>query len=59
MEVDLIARASICALKVGRELIAQRFPGVEGLLGQVHEPRHGRASQGHREVVDHDDIIPS
>jgi hypothetical protein len=59
MEVDLIAGASICALKVSRELIAQCFPGVEGLLGQVHEPQPGCAGQGHREVVDHDGIIPS
>jgi hypothetical protein len=33
MEVDLVAGASVGALKVGRELMIQFFPGGEGLLG--------------------------
>jgi hypothetical protein len=32
VEVDLVARASIGTLEVGRELVTQLFPGGEGPL---------------------------
>jgi hypothetical protein len=38
MEVDLVAWASLGALEIGCELMAQLPPGGEGPLGQVHEP---------------------
>jgi hypothetical protein len=59
VEVDLVARASVGALEVGRELTTQLHPGGEGPLRQVHEPRSGRTNQGHREIVDQDGIISS
>jgi hypothetical protein len=59
VEVDLVAGASVGSLKVGREVMAQLFPGGEGVLGWVHEPQLGRVGQGHREVVGHDSLIPS
>jgi hypothetical protein len=59
MEVSLVARPSIGALKVGSELTAQLRLGIEGPLRQVHEPRPSHSSQGHKEVVGHDDLIPS
>jgi hypothetical protein len=59
VEVDLITLASISALEVGHELMAQLHSGGEGPLRQVHEPRPGHTGQGHREVVGHDDLIPS
>jgi hypothetical protein len=59
VEVDLITLASISALEVGHELMAQLHSRGEGPLRQVHEPRPGRTGQGHREVVGHDDLIPS
>jgi hypothetical protein len=46
-------------VKVGREVMAQLWPGVEGSLRQVHEPRLGHTGQGHREVVGHDGLISS
>jgi hypothetical protein len=57
MEVDLVAGPSVCALNVGRELMAQLFLGEQGTWGQVHEPRPGHTGQGHREIVGHDDFI--
>jgi hypothetical protein len=59
MEVDLIAEPSVCALKVSFELMTHLFPRVQRPWGQVHEPRLGCASEGHREIVGHDDLIPS
>jgi hypothetical protein len=59
VEAKLITRVSVCALNVGRELMTQLPPGGEGPLEQVPEPRSGCTGQGHREVVDHDDLIPS
>jgi hypothetical protein len=59
MEVNLVGGGSIGTLEVGRELEAQLPPGGGGSLGQVHEPRSGRANQGHREVVGHEGLIPS
>jgi hypothetical protein len=59
MEVDLVVGASVGALKVGRELTAQLFPGGEGPLGYVHEPQPSRADQGHGEVLSHGSLIPS
>jgi hypothetical protein len=59
VEVNIIARASVGALKVGRELTTLLCPGDEGPLRQVHEPRPGRTGQGYREIVDHDSLIPS
>jgi hypothetical protein len=38
MEVDLVVWASVGALEVGCELMAQLCPGSEGPLWQVHEP---------------------
>jgi hypothetical protein len=58
MEVNLIAGPSVRALKVGRELMSQLFPGVQGPWGQVHKPRSGHASQSHREVVGYDGLNP-
>jgi hypothetical protein len=59
MEVNLVAWASVGALKVGHELMAQLSPGGEGPLMQVHESRPGHIGQGHWEVVGHDDFIPT
>jgi hypothetical protein len=59
MEVDLVARPNIGALEVDRELAAQLGPGVEGPLGEIHEPRPVHPSQGYRKVVGHDDLIIS
>jgi hypothetical protein len=59
MEVGLITRPSIGALEVGREVAAQLRPGVEGPLREIHEPGPGRPRQGYREVVGHDNLIPS
>jgi hypothetical protein len=59
VEVDLVAQASIGALEVSCELAAQLRPRGEGPLGQVHGPRLGRISQGHRKIVSHDFLIPS
>jgi hypothetical protein len=59
MEVDLVAWASIGALKVCHELMAQVRPGGEEPLGQVHEPQPVRTDQGHQEAVSHDSLIPS
>jgi hypothetical protein len=59
MEVDLVARESVGALKVGCELMAQLRPGGDGPLGQVHEPRPSYTDQDHREIVGHDGLIPS
>jgi hypothetical protein len=59
VEVNLIALASVGALEVGRELTSQLLSGGEGPLEQVHEPRPGHTSQGHREIVGHDSLIPS
>jgi hypothetical protein len=58
VEVSLVARPSISTLEVGRELAAQLRPGVEGPLGEIHEPRPGRPRQGYGEVVSHDGLIP-
>jgi hypothetical protein len=54
-----LPRVSVGALEVGRELTTQLHPGGEGPLVQVHESRSGRTGQGHKEVVDHDDLILS
>jgi hypothetical protein len=59
VDVDLVARVSVGALKVGHELTTQLRPGGEGPIGQVHELRPGHTSQGHREIVGHDDLISS
>jgi hypothetical protein len=59
MEVDLVARPSIGALEVDCELAAQLWPGVEGPLGEIHEPRPVHPSQGYRKVVGHDGLIIS
>jgi hypothetical protein len=59
VEVRLVAESRVSTLKVGRELMAQLFLGVQGPWGQVHEPRPSQASQGHREVVGHNGFIPS
>jgi hypothetical protein len=59
MEVSLVARSSIRALDVGRELAAQLWPGAEGPLGEIHEPRPGYPNQGYREVFGHDGLIPT
>jgi hypothetical protein len=58
VEVGLVAWPSVSALEVGRELAAQLWPGVEGSLGQVHEPGPGRPGQGNGEVVGHNGFIP-
>jgi hypothetical protein len=59
VEVGLVAGLRVSTFKVGYELTTQLFPGGKRPLGEVHEPRLGRASQGHGEVVGHDGIIPS
>jgi hypothetical protein len=59
MEVDLIAGLRVSTLKVGRELTAQLFPGVQGPRGKVHEPRSDHAGQGYREIVGPDGLILS
>jgi hypothetical protein len=59
VEMDLVTRASVGALKVGHELMAQLSLGEQQFRGQVHDPRSNRVSQGHREVVGHDSLIPS
>jgi hypothetical protein len=59
VEVGLVAWPGVSALEVGRELAAQLWPGVEGSLGQVHEPGPGRPGQGNGEVVGHNGLIPS
>jgi hypothetical protein len=58
VEVGLVAWPGVTALKVGRELAAQLWLGVEGSLGQVHEPGPGRPGQGNGEVVGHNGFIP-
>jgi hypothetical protein len=58
VEVGLVAWPGVSALKVGRELAAQLWPGVEGPLGKVHEIGPGRPGQGNREVVGHNGFIP-
>jgi hypothetical protein len=57
--VDFVTGPSLSTLDVGCELTTQLFPRGQGPWGQVHEPRPGQAGQGHREIVGHDDLIPS
>jgi hypothetical protein len=59
MEVGLFASARVGTLEASYELTEQLLLGGESLLQKVHEPRPGCISQGHREVVGHDSLIPS
>jgi hypothetical protein len=59
VEIGLVTRLSISTLEVGRELAAQLWPGVEGPLGEIHEPGPGHPCQGYGEVVGHDSLIPT
>jgi hypothetical protein len=59
VEVGLVARPSISALEIGRELVAQLWPGVKGPLREIHKPRSGCPSQGYMEVVGYDGLIPA
>jgi hypothetical protein len=38
VEVNLVVGPRVSTLKVGRELMTQFFPVVQGPWGQVHEP---------------------
>jgi hypothetical protein len=58
MKIGLVTWPSIGALEVGREMVAPLWPGVEGPLGEIHEPEPGRPRQGYMEVVGHDSLIP-
>jgi hypothetical protein len=53
VEINFHTGARVGTLKVRPKLVTELTPRVYGLTREVHEPRQGRASQGHGEIVHH------